>query len=146
MPLIRERMLDILVRKRSFVGVEEYLTRHPDFIHALRARPGMSSLLTLSTPSHVCWLLQPRIQRRLSPSAITAVSISSDVLISPVGLHPNNERQAHVPRGQPESAAPKPLILVRWLGKDFDAQRILEIKKMEFGGKGKMKKKTKGRF
>ncbi|KAL7421042.1 hypothetical protein Q5752_003926 [Cryptotrichosporon argae] len=40
MPLIRARLGDVLVRKRSFVHVEEYLTRHPDFVHALNARPG----------------------------------------------------------------------------------------------------------
>ena len=39
MPLVRERIADILVRKRSFVHVEEYLTRHPDFIEAIKARP-----------------------------------------------------------------------------------------------------------
>lgn len=43
MPLVRERMADILIRKRSFVHVEEYLTRHPDFVHALHARPGEPS-------------------------------------------------------------------------------------------------------
>jgi hypothetical protein len=43
MPLVRERMADILIRKRSFVHVEEYLTRHPDFVHALHARRGESN-------------------------------------------------------------------------------------------------------
>ncbi len=77
-------MADILVRKRSFVHVDEYLTRHPDFIRALKARP--------------------------------------------VGLHSDP---------QPDS---KPLILARWLGKDFDAEKILEIKQMEFGGRKKRKR------
>jgi hypothetical protein len=43
MPLVRERIADILVRKRSFVHVDEYLTRHPDFANALSARPGRSN-------------------------------------------------------------------------------------------------------
>jgi hypothetical protein len=39
---------------------------------------------------------------------------------------------------------PPPLVLVRWLGKDFDADKILEIKQAEFGGKAnKLKKKSK---
>lgn len=98
MPLIRERMADILVRKRSFVHVEEYLTRHPDFLPALKARP--------------------------------------------VGLHPDQHRPLPHQLGQGEKyEPPQPLILVRWLGKDFDSQRILEIKQMEFGGKKKPKKK-----
>lgn len=99
MPLIRERMADILVRKRSFVHVEEYLTRHPDFLHALQARP--------------------------------------------VGLHPGGMNN-YLPHQvmDPDFKPPQPLILVRWLGKDFDAQRILEIKQMEFGG-GKNKNKVK---
>ncbi|BEJ15520.1 hypothetical protein CspHIS471_0501250 [Cutaneotrichosporon sp. HIS471] len=99
MPLIRERMADILVRKRSFVHVEEYLTRHPDFVNALKARPA--------------------------------------------GLHPEQHEplphqvdKDHMYRG------PGPLVLVRWLGKDYDAQKILEIKQMEFGG-GKAKKLKK---
>ncbi|WOO78541.1 uncharacterized protein LOC62_02G002088 [Vanrija pseudolonga] len=99
MPLIRERMADILVRKRSFVHVEEYLTRHPDFLHALKARP--------------------------------------------VGLHPDLHRPLpHQVQDDPDYQPPQPLVLVRWLGKDFDAQRILEIKQMEFGG-GKHKAKLK---
>ena len=97
MPLVRERMADILIRKRSFVHVEEYLTRHPDFIDALRARP--------------------------------------------VGLHPDLHRPL---RGEPGEPA-KPLVLVRWLGKDFDAQKILEIKRQEFGGKTKLKKRPKSK-
>ncbi len=97
MPLVRERMADILIRKRSFVHVDEYLTRHPDFINALRARP--------------------------------------------IGLHPDLHRPL---RGQ-EGADAKPLVLVRWLGKDFDAQKILEIKRQEFGGKAKSKKRPKSR-
>lgn len=44
MPLVRERLADILIRKRSFVHVEEYLTRHPEFIEAIRARPRKSAL------------------------------------------------------------------------------------------------------
>lgn len=40
MPLVRERIADFLIRRRSFVHVDEYLTRHPDFINALNARPG----------------------------------------------------------------------------------------------------------
>jgi hypothetical protein len=106
MPLIRERMADILVRKRSFVHVEEYLTRHPDFLEALKARP--------------------------------------------VGLHPDLHRpMPHQLSGNDKDyQPPQPLILVRWLGKDFDAQRILEIKQMEFGGgknKGKLKKMPKSK-
>jgi hypothetical protein len=38
-PLVRERMADILTRKRSFVHLDEYLTRHPDFANAVRDRP-----------------------------------------------------------------------------------------------------------
>lgn len=58
-----------------------------------------------------------------------------------VGLHPDILRASpHTP----ETRAP-PLILVRWLGKDFDAQKIQEIKQAEFGGKAKLKKKTKGK-
>lgn len=99
MPLIRERMADILVRKRSFVHVEEYLTRHPDFLEALKARPA--------------------------------------------GLHPEQHRPLpHQLEKDHAYEAPGPLILVRWLGKDFDAQKILEIKQMEFGG-GKAKKMKK---
>lgn len=95
MPLVRERMADILIRKRSFVHVEEYLTRHPDFIHALKARP--------------------------------------------IGLHPDLHRPL---RGE-QGADTKPLVLVRWLGKDFNAQKILEIKQHEFGGKARLKKRPK---
>jgi hypothetical protein len=47
MPLVRERIADILIRKRSFVHVDEYLTRHPDFANALSARPGMSTIAVL---------------------------------------------------------------------------------------------------
>ena len=97
MPLVRERMADILVRKRSFVHVEEYLTRHPDFIHALRARP--------------------------------------------VGLHPDLHRPLHGEKG----AFVKPLVLVRWLGKNFDPQKILEIKQQEFGGKAKLRRMPKSK-
>ncbi|EIW65798.1 hypothetical protein TREMEDRAFT_46041 [Tremella mesenterica DSM 1558] len=99
MPLVRERIADILVRKRSFVHVEEYLTRHPDFVESIKARP--------------------------------------------YGMHPDLQRiMSSVENGRPP---PKPLILVRWLGKDFDAQRILEIKQAEFGGKGKVKRKSKSK-
>lgn len=106
MPLIRERMADILVRKRSFVHVEEYLTRHPDFLEALKARP--------------------------------------------VGLHPDIHRPMphQMSVDDKDFQQPQPLILVRWLGKDFDAQRILEIKQKEFGGgkiKGKIKKMPKSK-
>jgi hypothetical protein len=105
MPLIRERMADILVRKRSFVHVEEYLTRHPDFLEALKARP--------------------------------------------VGLHPDIHRPMPHQVADGMVHPPQPLILVRWLGKDFNAQRILEIKQKEFGGgkpKGaKVKKMTKAK-
>lgn len=80
-------MADILVRKRSFVHVDEYLTRYPDFIHALRARPY-------------------GLQQDTSP--------------------------------KPDS---KPLVLARWLGKGFDAEKILEIKQLEFGGKAKKRKR-----
>jgi hypothetical protein len=89
MPLVRERLADVLIRKRSFVHVEEYLVRHPDFNNALQARP--------------------------------------------YGLHP--DLQSSVKGDQKETL--KPLVLVRWLGKDFDSQKILEIKQQEFGGGGK---------
>jgi hypothetical protein len=46
-------MADILIRKRSFVHVEEYLTRHPDFINALRARPGEILLLLYHDPTNI---------------------------------------------------------------------------------------------
>lgn len=32
-------MADILIRKRAFVHLDEYLTRHPDFANAVRDRP-----------------------------------------------------------------------------------------------------------
>lgn len=102
MPLVRERMADLLIRKRSFVHVEEFLTRHPDFQKALDARPS--------------------------------------------GLHPDLHRPIKSQSGgEDETVGYRPLILVRWLGKDFDAQRILEIKQQEFGGKARLKKKGKGR-
>ena len=103
MPLVRERVADVLIRKRSFVHVEEYLTRHPDFIHALNARP--------------------------------------------VGLHPDLHRPIRSTTGGADAEVEsRPLILVRWLGKEFDAQRINEIKLQEFGGKAKLKgKKAKGK-
>jgi hypothetical protein len=47
------------------------------------------------------------------------------------------------PSPSTSESKPPPLILVRWLGKDFDAQKILEIKQAEFGGKSKLKKKAK---
>jgi hypothetical protein len=56
-----------------------------------------------------------------------------------VGLHPDVLR----PSPSSSESKPPPLILVRWLGKDFDAQKILEIKQAEFGGKSKLKKKGK---
>ena len=89
-------MSDVLTKKRSFVPVEEYLTRHPGFINALKARP--------------------------------------------CGLHPDLNRPD---RGA--DADPKPLVLVRWLGRDFDPERVLEIKQQEFGAKAKPKKKAKGK-
>ncbi|WWD06989.1 hypothetical protein V865_005086 [Kwoniella europaea PYCC6329] len=100
-PLVRERFADILIRKRSFVHVEEYLTRHPEFIESIRARP--------------------------------------------VGLHPDIHRPLPLTQSasddeQREKQA-EPLILVRWLGKEFDAAKILEIKQMEFGGGAKRKKR-----
>ncbi|WVW79591.1 hypothetical protein I302_101560 [Kwoniella bestiolae CBS 10118] len=96
-PLVRERFADILIRKRSFVHVEEYLTRHPEFIESIRARP--------------------------------------------VGLHPDIHRALPLTQTDTEEDQPKPLILVRWLGKEFDAAKILEIKQMEFGGGAKRKKR-----
>ncbi|OXG78541.1 hypothetical protein C348_04325 [Cryptococcus neoformans Gb118] len=105
-PLVRERFADILIRKRAFVHVEEYLTRHPEFIECIKARP--------------------------------------------VGLHPDIHRPVPQP-GVSESngddqSGPRPLILVRWLGKDFDAEKILEIKQMEFGGgKAKVKKRLRSK-
>ncbi|WVQ81405.1 hypothetical protein IAT38_003529 [Cryptococcus sp. DSM 104549] len=101
-PLVRERFADILIRKRAFVHVEEYLTRHPKFIESIKARP--------------------------------------------VGLHPDIHRSLpDVHNDSEDDQQPaRPLILVRWLGKEFDAQKILEIKQMEFGGGKKVKKsKTK---
>ncbi|WVR08840.1 hypothetical protein IAU60_005898 [Kwoniella sp. DSM 27419] len=100
-PLVRERFADILIRKRSFVHVEEYLTRHPEFIESIKARPVG---------------LHPDIVRSI-PESKSGSSMSS---------------QAEV----------KPLILVRWLGKEWDHQKILEIKRMEFGRK---KKRTKSK-
>jgi len=94
MPLVRERLADILIRKRSFVHVDEYLVRHPDFINALQARP--------------------------------------------YGLHPDLHSDATGVK-ETEKEPQKPLVLVRWLGKDFDQQKILEIKQQEFGGGGKAK-------
>ncbi|ORY33018.1 hypothetical protein BCR39DRAFT_504009 [Naematelia encephala] len=99
-PLVRERLADILVRKRSFVHVDEYLTRHPDFINSLNARPG--------------------------------------------GMHPDLI-QTSTPRDDVQGPEGKPLILARWLGKDFDAQKILEIKQQEFGGKAKLRRRPKSR-
>ncbi|WRT69293.1 uncharacterized protein IL334_006277 [Kwoniella shivajii] len=97
-PLVRERFADILIRKRSFVHVEEYLTRHPEFIKSIQARP--------------------------------------------VGLHPDIHRPIPTSETDTESQQhAKPVILVRWLGKEFDAAKILEIKQMEFGGKKKKSKK-----
>ena len=104
MPLVRERVAEVLIKKRSFVPLEEYLTRHPDFINAVKARPqGM----------------HPEFNGPLR-SAETAVELSDPV-------------------------ETKPLILVRWLGNDFGAQRVLEIKQQEFGGGQRAKRKTKGR-
>ncbi|WVQ93008.1 hypothetical protein IAU59_000071 [Kwoniella sp. CBS 9459] len=106
-PLVRERFADILIRKRSFVHVEEYLTRHPEFIESIKARP--------------------------------------------VGLHPDIVRSLPTPRPTSDDAdgnsdgdqqQARPLILVRWLGKEWDHQKILEIKRMEFGQK---KKRTKSK-
>lgn len=100
MPLVRERLADILIRKRSFVHIDEYLTRHPDFIKSLRARP--------------------------------------------VGMHPDFHGQGEGDQRQEGGRQMlEPLILARWLGKDFDPQRILEIKQQEFGGKKGVKKKAK---
>ncbi|WWC72872.1 uncharacterized protein I206_106836 [Kwoniella pini CBS 10737] len=100
-PLVRERFADILIRKRSFVHVEEYLTRHPEFVESIKARP--------------------------------------------VGLHPDIHRPAtqdsESQEADDEEYKAKPLILVRWLGKEFNAAKILEIKQMEFGGGPKKKKK-----
>lgn len=105
MPLVRERVADVLIKKRSFVHVEEYLTRHPEFAHALNARP--------------------------------------------LGLHPDLHRPINAGAGkdgkEEEEIEARPLILVRWLGRDFDSQKVREIKLQEFGGKSKTKKKTKGR-
>src|SRR5690349_21282628 len=52
------------------------------------------------------------------------------------GLHPDLHRPLRAHPEQDPDHKTQPLILVRWLGKDFDAQKILEIKQMEFGGKG----------
>ncbi|WVN87967.1 uncharacterized protein L203_103164 [Cryptococcus depauperatus CBS 7841] len=98
-PLVRERIADVLIRKRAFVHVEEYLTRHPEFIECIKTRP--------------------------------------------VGLHPDIHRP--IPQNKEDDQnEPRPLILVRWLGKDFNAQKMLEIKQMEFGG-GKQKVKKRPR-
>ncbi|ODN97330.1 hypothetical protein L198_03893 [Cryptococcus wingfieldii CBS 7118] len=102
-PLVRERFADVLVKKRAFVHLEEYLTRHPEFIECVKARP--------------------------------------------VGLHPDIHRPIPVSdSNDADASTPRPLILVRWLGNDFDAQKFLEIKQMEFGGaKGKTKKRPRGK-
>jgi hypothetical protein len=55
------------------------------------------------------------------------------------GLHPDLHHLSY------QDETPPPLVLARWLGKDFDAQKILEIKQAEFGGKAKVKKKSKGK-
>jgi hypothetical protein len=124
MPLVRERMADILIRKRSFVHVEEYLTRHPDFVHALHARRGESN----------------SSDTRLSAAA--RMSLCCRQMTLTTDLH--RPLRAH-PEQDPDHKT-QPLILVRWLGKDFDAQKILEIKQMEFGGKGKLRKRPRARF
>lgn len=67
MPLVRERIADILVRKRSFVHVDEYLTRHPDFANALSARPGTSPC-----PAQLHQLMVSRPPSRC-PQAVTIV-------------------------------------------------------------------------
>ncbi|WWC90996.1 uncharacterized protein L201_005935 [Kwoniella dendrophila CBS 6074] len=109
-PLVRERFADILIRKRSFVHVEEYLTRHPEFIESIRARPVG---------------LHPDIHRPTT----TTITSSTDLQAHSGNEHDDEENKA------------KPLILVRWLGKEFDAAKILEIKQMEFGGGPKKKKR-----
>lgn len=93
-------MADILVRKRSFVPVDEYLTRFPDFRNALEARP--------------------------------------------LGMHPDQVLHG---KGEDGDTQKDPLVLVRWLGKNYDEAKILEIKQAEFGGKkgGKLKKMPKSR-
>ena len=63
-----------------------------------------------------------------------------------VGLHPDLHRPLQRQVDADPNFQSQPLILVRWLGKDFDAQRILEIKQMEFGGKAKLKKRPKSKF
>lgn len=73
-----------------------------------------------------------------------------------VGLHPTsfqNQNQHdilnHLPFSEADGAAgalgqnQRPLILARWLGKDFNPEKIREIKQMEFGGKARLKKKMK---
>ena len=103
MPLVREKIAEVLIKKRSFVHVEEYLTRHPEFIHALKARP--------------------------------------------VGLHPDLHKPVlSVKDGKPglEEHESRPLILVRWLGRNYDDEKVREIKLQEFGGKSKGKKKNSG--
>ena len=104
MPLVRERVAEVLIKKRSFVPLEEYLTRHPDFINAVKARPR--------------------------------------------GMHPEFNgplRGADSSTGSSDPVETKPLILVRWLGNDFGAQRVLEIKQQEFGGGPRAKRKAKGK-
>ncbi|WVF65333.1 hypothetical protein IAT40_000059 [Kwoniella sp. CBS 6097] len=110
-PLVRERFADILIRKRSFVHVEEYLTRHPEFIESIKARPVG---------------LHPDIVRSLPTSSTAGDAANGEGDGNGVG----NQQQA------------RPLILVRWLGKEWDHQKILEIKRMEFGQK---KKRTKSK-
>ncbi|WWC63792.1 uncharacterized protein I303_106397 [Kwoniella dejecticola CBS 10117] len=108
-PLVRERFADILIRKRSFVHVEEYLTRHPEFIESIKARP---------------------------------VGLHPDIHRPTEHQHPENQPGKEGGNsGQGDGQGAKPLILVRWLGKEFDAAKILEIKQMEFGGGPKKKKK-----
>lgn len=58
------------------------------------------------------------------------------------GLHPTD---GVLPAEDGSRPPTNPLVLVRWLGKDFDAQKIQEIKQMEFGGKTKLKKKAKAK-
>lgn len=117
MPLVRERLADILVKKRSFVHVEEYLTRHPEFAEALRARPCESRLRHLD----VCRSTDNR----------------------QVGLHPDLHGPLHNPKAFGPDYKPEPLILARWLGRDHDAEQFQEIKQKEFGGKPAKKRATR---
>lgn len=111
---MRARVADILTRKRSFVHLDEYLTRHPGFIEAVKARPcKLSFYIIRHGPCQVAHTVKD-------------------------GLHPTDVF--------PKLGLPAPIVLVRWLGKEFDAQKILEIKQMEFGGKAKLKKMPKSRF